>query len=174
VSAFEGLEAHRLPGGEVALFRPGANARRFAQSAERRSMPPVPEAAFLDALHALVALDSTWTPPHGRGALYVRPCLFSVDPSLRVKPADRFLFVVLTCPFSAYFAAPVSVLVTDRYVRAFPGGTGYVKPAGNYAPTLVADREARSAGCQTVLWLDGREGRFVEECGVMNVNQHDC
>ena len=61
------------------------------------------------------------------------------------------------------------LLVTERYVRAFPGGTGDVKPAGNYAPALLADKEARDAAFSTVLWLDAREGQYVEECGVMNV-----
>lgn len=86
-----------------------------------------------------------------------------------MKPAERCAFVVATCPFSSYYAAPVDVLVSDDYVRAFPGGTGGVKPAGNYAPTLRADLEARSVGCQAVMWLDARERRYVEECGVMNV-----
>jgi branched-subunit amino acid aminotransferase/4-amino-4-deoxychorismate lyase len=29
--------------------------------------------------------------------------------------------------------------------------------------------EARSHHCQTVLWLDGPERRYLEECGAMNV-----
>jgi branched-chain amino acid aminotransferase len=86
-----------------------------------------------------------------------------------VKPAERFLFVIFTFPFGTYYAAPLDVLVADRYVRAFPGGTGDVKPAGNYAPALLADLEARDAGFQTVLWLDGLTRTYVEECGVMNV-----
>jgi branched-chain amino acid aminotransferase len=44
-----------------------------------------------------------------------------------------------------------------------------VKPAGNYAPGLRAEREVRAQGFTAVLWLDGREQRYVEECGVMNV-----
>jgi branched-chain amino acid aminotransferase len=169
VSIFEGLKAHRLPNGRVALFRPAANAARFNQSAARMAMPAVPESMFVDGLRALVALDQRWVPPHGLGALYIRPCLFSTDDSLRVKPAERFVLTVFTCPYSAYYAAPVDVLVTDRFVRAFPGGTGAIKPAGNYAPALLADAQARDFGCQTVLWLDAREYRYVEECGVMNV-----
>ncbi|MFN2447075.1 MAG: branched-chain amino acid aminotransferase, partial [Vicinamibacterales bacterium] len=169
VSVFEGLKAHRLPSGEVALFRPEANAQRLVQSALRLAMPPVPEEIFAAALEALVDVDRAWVPPNGQGAMYIRPCQFSTDASLRVRPAEQFLFVVITCPFSAYYAAPVDVLVTDRYVRAFPGGTGGVKPAGNYAPALVADLEARNVGCQTVMWLDGRERQLIEECGVMNV-----
>ncbi len=169
VSVFEGLKAHRLPDGAVALFRPEMNARRFAQSALRLAMPPVPEVMFKASLDALIGLDADWVPPHGAGALYIRPVLFSTDPSLRVKPAEQFEFVIATCPFSTYYAAPVDVLVIDDYVRAFPGGTGSVKPAGNYAPALLADLEARRVGCHTVMWLDGRERRYVEECGVMNV-----
>jgi branched-chain amino acid aminotransferase len=169
ISVFEGLKAHRLAGGDLALFRPGENARRIVRSAARLAMPAVPEAMFLDGLRALVRLDERWVPAHGAGALYIRPCLFSIDPSVRVKPAERFLFTIVTAPFSRYYAAPVDVLVTERWVRAFPGGTGAVKPGGNYAPALVADREARDSGCDTVLWLDGLERRYIEECGVMNV-----
>jgi len=169
ISVFEGLKAHRLAAGDVALFRPTENARRLNRSAARLAMPAVPEAMFLDGLRALVRLDERWVPPHGAGALYVRPCLFSIDPSVRVKPAERFLFTIVTAPFGRYYAAPVDVLVTERWVRAFPGGTGAVKPGGNYAPALVADREARDVGCDTVLWLDGLERRYIEECGVMNV-----
>jgi branched-chain amino acid aminotransferase len=169
VSVFEGLKAHRSPEGEVLVFRPRDNARRLQRSAARLAMPEVPEALFMDGLKALLRLDQRWVPAHGSGALYIRPVLFSVDSSIRVKPAERFLFVIFTCPFAGYYGGAVDVLVTRRYVRAYPGGTGDTKPAGNYAPTFVADVEARTRGCQSVLWLDGREHRYVEESGVMNV-----
>jgi branched-chain amino acid aminotransferase len=168
VSIFEGLKAHRLPDGRIAIFRPAMNAARMRRSAERLAMPKVPEALFMSAVRELVRRDEAFVPPHGDGALYIRPCQFSIDESVRVKPADRFLFVVFTFPYAAYYAAPVDLITSERYVRAFPGGTGDIKPAGNYAPTLAAEREAQEAGCQSVLWLDGRERRFIEECGVMN------
>lgn len=123
----------------------------------------------MDGLRELVRLDQAWIPPAEVGALYIRPILFSVDPSLRVKPADRYQFLILTFPFGAYFSAPVDVLVSERYVRALPGGTGDTKPAGNYAAALLADQEAREAGFISVMWLDALERRYVEECGVMNV-----
>jgi branched-chain amino acid aminotransferase len=169
VSVFEGLKAHRMPAGEVALFRPRENARRLNRSALRLAMPEVPESLFLGGLKRLVRLDQQWVPAGNAGALYVRPCYFSVDESVRPRPPERCLFVIFTFPFGAYFPAPVDALVAERYVRAFPGGTGDVKPAGNYAAALLADREARDAGFGTVLWLDARERRYVEECGVMNV-----
>jgi len=169
ISVFEGLKAHRSTRGEVLLFRAAENARRLQRSAARLAMPVVPESLFLDGLRELLRLDQAWVPPMDKGALYIRPVLFSVDPSLRVKPAEHYLFIIFTAPFGAYFSAPVEVLVTERYVRAFPGGTGDTKPAGNYAPALIADREARDAGYNSVMWLDGKERRYIEECGVMNV-----
>jgi branched-chain amino acid aminotransferase len=169
VSAFEGLKAHKSPDGRPLLFRPRENARRLQRSAARLAMPAVPENMFLDDLRELVRLDQAWIPPAEQGALYIRPILFSVDPSIRVKPAENFRFMILTFPFGAYFAAPVDVLVSEQYVRAFPGGTGDTKPAGNYAAALLADQEAREAGFHAVMWLDAMERRYVEESGVMNV-----
>lgn len=169
LSVFEGMKAHRSPGGRPLLFRPELNARRFQRSALRLAMPPVPESTFLESLRRLLCEDRDWLPPHGQGALYIRPLLFSNDPVLGVRPAERFLFTIFTTPFTSFFAAPVDVLVTDRYVRAFPGGTGDVKPAANYAGPMLAQQEAKQAGYHAVLWLDAEERRYVEECGVMNV-----
>jgi branched-chain amino acid aminotransferase len=169
ISVFEGMKAHQSPAGRPLLFRARENALRFQRSAARLAMPVVPESMFLEALRELVRLDQAWIPPADMGAMYIRPILFSVDPSIRVKPADRCQFLILTFPFAAYFTAPVDVLVSARYVRAFPGGTGDIKPAGNYAAALLADQEAQEAGFTSVLWLDAQEHRYVEECGVMNV-----
>lgn len=169
LSLFEGLKAHRSPTGEILLFRPWENARRLNRSAARLAMPEVPESLFLDGLRELIRLDRQWVPPAEQGSLYLRPCYFSTEESLRVRPADQYLFLILTCPVGPYFTAPVDVLVTTRYARAFPGGTGDIKPCGNYAPALLAEREAQAQGFNTVLWLDAREHRYVEECGVMNV-----
>ena len=132
-------------------------------------MAPVPENLFLDALRELVRLDQAWITPADVGALYIRPLQFSDDPSIRVKPADQYEFIILTFPFASYYATPVDLLVCERYVRAFPGGTGETKLAGNYAVGMLADQEAREAGYSSAMWLDGIERRFVEECGVMNV-----
>jgi branched-chain amino acid aminotransferase len=168
LSVFEGLKAHRTPAGQPALFRPAVNAQRLNRSAQRLAMPPVPEELFLSGLRKLVSLDQQWVPAHGKGALYIRPCLFSVDGSLRVKPTDECLFVIFTFPFTSYYTAPVELLVSEQYVRAFPGGTGDVKPAGNYAAAMLAEQEARQSGFHSVLWLDAVHRSFVEECGVMN------
>lgn len=171
VSVFEGLKVHRGPTGAPLLFRAEENARRLQRSAARLAMTVPPESLFLDGLRELLRVDQAWVPPAGVGALYVRPVLFSTDPSVRVKPAEHFRFLIFTFPFpyASYYSAAVDLVATERYVRAFPGGTGDIKACGNYASSLIAEQEARSASCHSVMWLDGRERRYIEECGVMNV-----
>jgi branched-chain amino acid aminotransferase len=68
-----------------------------------------------------------------------------------------------------YFSGVVNLVAEERYVRAFPGGTGDIKPAGNYAGAMLAAQEAQAHGFQNVLWLDGTEHRYVEEGGLMNI-----
>jgi branched-chain amino acid aminotransferase len=169
VSVFEGLKAHRSPSGDILIFRPADNAQRLNRSSARLAMPKLPEEFFVEGLRQLIELDHQWVPPANLGSLYIRPTFFSVDESIRVKPAEDYVFVAFTCPVGQYFAAPLEVLITDQYVRAFPGGTGDVKPAGNYAPTLLAELEARKGGFHHVVWLDGIERCYIEECGVMNI-----
>jgi branched-chain amino acid aminotransferase len=175
-SAFEGFKVHRLvssgPGqdrGKAAIFRIHDNHARFKRSAARLCMPEVPAELFVDGIVALVRLDRDWIPSREGSALYVRPVLFGIDEELLVRPAARYRYIVLLCPVGPYFAGAVDLWAEERYVRAFPGGTGDIKPAGNYAGSLLAAREAQERGYHNVLWLDASEHRLIEECGVMNV-----
>ena len=87
-------------------------------------------------------------------------------------PAHEYLFLVIASPAGAYFprgVQPVSVYLSEDYIRAAPGGTGDVKCAGNYAASLLAQEQAIAAGCDQVVWLDAVEKRYVEEMGGMNL-----
>ena len=168
-TVFEGLKAHRTLDGRIAMFRPSENYARLNRSATRLVMPEVPASLFLNGIAELVRLDREWIPEREGGALYIRPVYFAIDESLQVRPSSQYRLVVLTCPVGPYFAGRINLVVEERYVRAFPGGTGDIKPAGNYAGSLLASCEAQERGYQNVLWLDGIERRFIEECGMMNV-----
>jgi branched-chain amino acid aminotransferase len=82
---------------------------------------------------------------------------------------------VLVLPTGSYFketaggAGSVRVLISESTVRAFPGGTGAAKAAGNYAATLRVTTRARNAGCSQVLFLNAVNRKSVEEMGGMNV-----
>ncbi len=169
---FEGLKAYKWEDGRVALFRPEMNAKRFNMSAERLCMPDLPEEIFLDGLKKLISLEKDWIPSAPGTSLYIRPAMIAVEPVLGVKPSDHYYFFIIMSPVGAYYAAgfdPISILVEDYYVRAVPGGTGEAKTGGNYASSLKAALQAKKKGYDQVLWLDGREQRYIEEVGSMNM-----
>ncbi len=171
-SIFEGLKAYAQPDGSVATFRPQANAARFARSAKRLAMPPVPAEGFLAAVDSLVDADRDWVPTGPDQTLYIRPYQLAIEPFLGVRPANEYLFLVIASPAGPYFARgvhPVSVYLSEDYIRAAPGGTGDVKCAGNYAASLLAQEQAIAAGCDQVVWLDAMEKKYVEEMGGMNL-----
>ena len=169
---FEGLKAFHQDDGGVATFRPQANARRFGRSAARLAMPQVPEDAFVAAVDALVEHDREWIPTGPERSLYIRPFMIATEAFLGVRPANRYEFLVIASPAGPYFpqgVAPVSVYLSEDYVRAAPGGTGEAKVAGNYAASLLAQQQAADEGCDQVVWIDAVERRYVEEMGGMNL-----
>lgn len=171
-SIFEGLKAYRQPDGGVATFRPEENARRFQRSARRLAMPELPEETFVEAIDLLIRQDEAWVPNEPEQSLYIRPFMFATEVGLGVRPANEYLFMVIASPAGAYFPGgvkPVSVWLSEEYVRAAPGGTGEAKCAGNYAASLVAQAEAAQHGCDQVVWLDAVERRWIEEMGGMNL-----
>jgi branched-chain amino acid aminotransferase len=171
-SIFEGLKAYAQPDGTVATFRPESNAARFRRGAQRLAMAQVPEDGFIAAVDALVDSDRDWVPTGPDQTLYIRPYMLATEPFLGVRPANEYLFLVIASPAGAYFARgvhPVSVYLSEDYIRAAPGGTGDVKCAGNYAASLLAQEQAIAAGCDQVVWLDAVEKRYVEEMGGMNL-----
>ncbi len=169
---FEGLKAYHQADGGIATFRPDANAARFARSAARLAMPAVPADAFVDAVDDLVRADRDWIPTGPEKSLYLRPFMISTEAFLGVRPANRYLFLVIASPAGAYFpqgVAPVSVYISEDFVRAAPGGTGAAKAAGNYAASLLAQQQAAAEGCDQVVWIDAVDRRYVEEMGGMNL-----
>ncbi|MDB1088392.1 branched-chain amino acid aminotransferase [Streptomyces sp. ACA25] len=169
---FEGLKAYRRADGTVAAFRPEENAKRFQRSARRMAMPELPVDTFIEAIDLLVTQDRKWVPGLGEQSLYLRPFMFATEVGLGVKPANSYLFMVIASPAGAYFPGgikPVSVWLSEEYVRAAPGGTGEAKAGGNYAASLVAQAEAAQQGCDQVVWLDAVERRWIEEMGGMNL-----
>ena len=168
---FEGMKAYRLEDGSIAMFRPEENARRFAESAERMAMPVLPEDLFLEAVEELVKIDADWI-PSGEGSLYLRPFMFASETFLGVRPANEYIFCVIASPAGAYFKGgkkAVTLWVSEHFTRAARGGTGAAKCGGNYAASLVAQKEAIQHGCDQVVFLDAAENKWVEELGGMNV-----
>jgi len=170
--AFEGLKAFRGKDGKVRLFRWKDNAARMNSSAQGVMMAQVPLELFGEAIKRAIELNVKFIPPYESGAaLYIRPLLIGSGAQVGVKPANEYLFVVFVTPVGPYFKEgfkPVKLMVTRDYDRAAPLGTGHIKVGGNYAASLASGHLAHSKGYSTVLYLDAKEKKYIDECGPAN------
>lgn len=169
---FEGLKAYKHADGSIKTFRPVANAERFQRSARRLAMAELPTDLFISSVETLVSQDRAWVPGGVDQSLYLRPFMIATEVGLGVRPANAYQYLLIASPAGAYFpqgVKPVSVWISEDYVRAAPGGTGEAKCAGNYAASLIAQAEAAAEGCEQVVWLDAVERKWIEEMGGMNL-----
>jgi len=166
---FEGVKAYKDPEGNALIFRPYDNWKRMNRSAERMAMPEVPEEIFIEGMRQLVELDQNWIPTAYDTSLYIRPFMLAIDEFIGVRPAEKFMFMIITSPAGPYYNKPVSIYVQDEYVRAFPGGIGFTKAAGNYGMSMYPTLEVKKKGYDQILWTDGFEHKYVQEIGTMNV-----
>jgi branched-chain amino acid aminotransferase len=166
---FEGVKAYKDPNGNPIIFRPYDNWKRMNRSAERMAMPDVPEEIFVEGMRRLVEIDKDWVPAAEGTSLYIRPFMLAIDEFIGVKPAEKFMFIIVTSPAGPYYSKPVSIYVQDEYVRAFPGGIGFTKAAGNYGMSMYPTMKIKEMGYDQILWTDGYEHKYVQEIGTMNV-----
>ena len=166
---FEGLKAYRVGQPWPNFFRPLENCRRFARSAERLSMPAVPERLFFEAIDAVAGTLAPFIPSKSGTALYLRPFLFGTETGYLLRNSSTFRFMVIANPVEAYSTGAMRVAIEREDIRAAAGGLGYAKAAANYAASLRASSAAVARGYTIALWLDGREHRLIQELSGMNV-----
>ncbi len=169
---FEGLKAFRTESGDIQLFRPNDNFKRFNNSARLLCIPEIDEAFALDALKQLLIIEKDWVPSTPGTSLYIRPTIIATDPFLGVRASHTYRYFIILSPVGAYYAEgfnPVKIWVTRNHVRAVRGGVGEAKTPGNYAASLYAGEQANQHGYTQVLWLDGIEQKYIEEVGAMNI-----
>lgn len=168
-SIFEGMKASKTENGEVAIFRPDMNAKRFAESCERMCMPVLPESLFIELIQKTVDTDRDWVPEKEGYSLYIRPFMFATDDFIGIKPSETYKFIIFTCPVGAYYSQPVNVKIEEFYTRAARGGVGRAKTAGNYAASLYPAKLAQQEGFHQLVWTDAAEHKYIEESGTMNI-----
>ena len=170
--AFEGLKAFMGKDGKVRVFRMDENAKRIQKSATGIMMPALPQEKFEEMVKTVVRLNARFVPPYGSGAsLYVRPLQIGMTAQVGVKPATEYLFLMFVTPVGPYFKggfATTPYVITRKYDRAAPLGTGTYKVGGNYAASLRASHEAHEAGYSAEFYLDAKEKKYMDECGAAN------
>ena len=165
---FEGLKASKNKKNETIVFRPEMNIRRMNISANRMAMAEFPEELFLNAIDELLTLDEKFIPTEEGTSMYIRPFCFATEQAVRIKRSSSYKFVIILSPVGKYYSEPVKVYASEKYIRAFPGGTGYTKSAGNYGGAIKPVEEIVAKGYNQILWMDGIEKKYVQEIGTMN------
>src|SRR5450432_443608 len=168
-TVFEGMKAFCTVDGTINIFRIEKHYERFVKSLERMCMAVVPKEIFMEGMLQLIRLDKAWVPSAQGSALYIRPFVFASESRFGVKVSDEYRFIIFTGPVPSIFTHPVKVKVETKYTRAAPGGTGSAKCGGNYGAAFLPTQIARSEGYDQVLWTGGKENKYIEESGMMNV-----
>jgi branched-chain amino acid aminotransferase len=170
--AFEGMKAYMGKDGKVRVFRWDENASRLISSANGIRMAPVPAELFREVVFQVINLNRKFVPPYGSGAsLYIRPLLYGSGAEVGVKPASEYTFIVFVTPVGPYFKGgikPVNMMICRDVDRAAPLGTGIYKVGGNYAASLRALVAAKESGYGSVIFLDAKEKKYIDECGPAN------
>jgi branched-chain amino acid aminotransferase len=163
------MKAFRMADGRINIFRLAKHYERFSRSLRRMCMPPVPEEIFTQGLVQLVELDKDWVPSRPGSALYIRPFMYASEAKMGVKVSDEYRFIVFTGPVPPLYSQPMAVKVETEYIRAAKGGTGFAKCGGNYGGAFYPTQKARKQGYEQVIWTGGKDNRFLEESGMMNM-----
>ncbi|NLE63771.1 MAG: branched-chain amino acid aminotransferase [Bacteroidales bacterium] len=170
--AFEGLKAFKGKDDKVRVFRMDENAKRLESSCKGIMMAEFPMEKFKEAVRKVIKLNERFIPPYGTGAsLYIRPLIIGTGAQVGVKPANEYLFIIFVSPVGPYFKGGFKTtpfVVTRKYDRAAPLGTGTYKIGGNYAASLLAGEEAHKMGYSNVFYLDAIEKKYIDECGAAN------
>jgi len=177
---FEGLKAFPQPDGRLKLFRPDRNAHRFANSMGGLKMPVFPEEMLVRAVSEVVrrnhnmgftvSYDAEWEKDYfiTGHSVYIRPFTYS-EPAIGLGLSSYPWVVIITTPVGAYFQPGNSKAVTTDKIRAFPGGTGWIKCDANYTVPILAKKEAEAEGYMEAIFLDAYGKKYIEEGSSCNI-----
>jgi branched-chain amino acid aminotransferase len=181
LGVFEGLKAYPQADGKLKLFRPDRNAIRYRRSMEGLKMPGYPEELFLAAVRGVVSRNAAlgfrphynraWEKDHflSATAVYLRPFTMS-EGGIGVNISHFPYSIVVATPVGSYFdPASKAAAVTTNKVRATPNGTGWIKCDSNYVIPALAKTDAVSQGYMEAVFLDAKEGKYIEEGSSCNI-----
>ncbi len=177
---FEGIKAMPQKDGGYKIFRPDRNGERMANSMRGLRMPAFPEKAFVDACVGVIARNAElgflarYNPAWEKDdflsgeAVYMRPFSYS-EPGIGLNLSHAPWVIIVTSNVGAYFEPGRSRAVTTDKIRAFPGGTGWIKCDANYVTPTLVKYAVMEQGYMEALFLDAREQKYFEEGSSCNL-----
>ena len=177
---FEGLKAFPQKDGSLKLFRPDKNALRMHRSMLGLKMPPYPEDKFLDAVLTLTEKNREigFVPQYNQEwaaddfvtghSFYIRPFSYT-EPGIGLNLSHKPWIVMVTTTVGAYFQPGNSKAVTTDKIRAYPGGTGWIKCDANYVTPTLTKKAVMEEGYMEAIFLDAEHQKYVEEGSSCNI-----
>lgn len=163
--------------GQVNIFRPEENARRFAKTCVRLGIPPVSVNQFIEAVKVAVEANRRFIPKKGEGSLYIRPYVVGLTGGTGAKVAKTYRFAVQVSPFGKYLKPGKTEAAEENkfpgsFVKAIVcprGEAGRDKAVANYAIMFAEKEKAKAEGFTDILLMEKDEyGVFATECGTSN------
>jgi len=110
---FEGLKAYQIGQARPNLFRAQDNCRRMERSAQRLSMPLVPETLFFQGIEAVTGACARFIPGRSGQSLYLRPFLYGTESGYLVRNSHTFRFMVIANPVESYATGAPTVAIAS-------------------------------------------------------------
>ena len=180
MGCFEGMKAYPQSDGSLKIFRPDENAARFARSMQGLGMPPFPEDIFVNAAKEVVKrnqeigfypkYNSEWEKDNflfGE-SVYLRPFSYA-EPGIGLGISHAPWVVFVSTPVGAYFMPGSAKARISNSIRAFKGGTGWIKCDSNYVIPILEKKKAEADGYMETIFLDAEEHKYVEEGSSCNI-----
>ncbi len=180
MGCFEGMKAFPQKDGSLKLFRPDQNGQRLHDSMIGLKSPGFPVDMFVNAAKEVCrrnkelgfapVYDEAWEKDDFLSAesIYIRPFTYS-EPAIGLGLSKHPWVVFTSTQVGAYFKpGNHKGLVTDK-IRAFKGGTGWIKCDANYVVPILAKKEAEAQGYMEAIFLDAEHRTYLEEGSSSNI-----
>lgn len=181
MGCFEGLKAFPQADGSLKVFRPQENGIRMARSMEGLTMPAYPADLFTRACvevtkrNLKLGYRANYDPAWEKNdfvdghAVYIRPFSYS-EPGIGLNLCAKPWVIIVETEVGSYFdpEASAKAITTDK-IRAFPGGTGWIKCDANYVVPTLTKKAVEKRGYMEAIFLDATERRYVEEGSSCNI-----
>ena len=180
MGCFEGMKAFPQKDGSLKLFRPDQNGQRLHDSMIGLKSPGFPVEMFVNAAKEVCkrnqklgfapSYNAEWEKDDFVAAesIYIRPFSYS-EPAIGLGLSKHPWVVFAGTQVGAYFKpGNHKGLVTDK-IRAFKGGTGWIKCDANYVVPILAKKAAEAEGYMEAIFLDAEQRTYLEEGSSSNI-----
>ncbi|MFY8090535.1 MAG: branched-chain amino acid transaminase [Chitinophagaceae bacterium] len=160
-AVFEGIRTYIQHDGTIKVFKGEEHYKRLQQSCEAVYIP------FNYSVEELIDITLKVIELNKLTDAYVRPLVFC-PPNMSLQKANTSSLMIAVWSWGAYLGEKLLRVKTSSFARPNPSGFKiHAKVSGHYVNSILACQEAKSAGFDEALLLDG--SGFIAEGPGANV-----